>query len=112
VYEVEAVKDSRLRYGKLEFLIAWKGYGREAWTWEREEDVHAPGLVSAFYQANPDPPWWILSRSQEHTRTHAPRRGGNVRGHPVNAPFQHPQRQSICMMPLPDMTLATTRNLT
>jgi hypothetical protein len=30
-YEVEAVKDSRLRYGKLEFLIAWKGYGRETW---------------------------------------------------------------------------------
>jgi hypothetical protein len=33
-YEVEVVKDSRLWYGKLEFLIAWKGHGREAWTWE------------------------------------------------------------------------------
>jgi hypothetical protein len=51
-YEVEAVKDSHLRYGKLEFLITWRGYGREAWTWEREEDVHTPELVSAFYQAN------------------------------------------------------------
>jgi hypothetical protein len=110
-YEVEAVKDSRLWYGKLEFLIAWKGYGREAWTWEQEEDVHAPGLVSAFYQANPDAPWWILSRPQEHTRTCAPRRGGNVRGRPVNAPSQRPQRRSICMMPVPDTTLATTCDL-
>jgi hypothetical protein len=33
-YEVEAVKDSWLHYGKLEFLITWKGYGREVWTWE------------------------------------------------------------------------------
>jgi hypothetical protein len=85
-YEVEVVKDSCLRYGgKLEFLIAWKGYGREVWTWECEEDVYAPGLVSAFYQANPEAPRRILPQPQEHMRTCAPRRGSNVRGHPVNA---------------------------
>jgi hypothetical protein len=109
-YEVEAVKDSRLWYGKLEFLITWKGYGREAWTWEREEDVHAPELVSAFYQANPDAPRRILSRPQEHTRTRAPRRGGNVRGGPVNAPSRRPQTQSIRATSLPDTTVVTNRD--
>jgi transposase InsO family protein len=109
-YEVEAVKDSRLRYGKLEFLIAWKGYGREAWTWEREEDVHAPELVSAFYQVNPEAPRRILPRPQEHTRTRAPRRGGNVRGHPVNAPSRRPQTRSIRATSLPDTTVATNRD--
>ena len=28
-YKVEEVLDSHFRYGWLEFLVSWKGYGRE-----------------------------------------------------------------------------------
>ncbi|EGO22929.1 hypothetical protein SERLADRAFT_350163, partial [Serpula lacrymans var. lacrymans S7.9] len=28
-YEVEQILDSRLKRGKLEYLVHWKGYGKE-----------------------------------------------------------------------------------
>jgi len=34
-YEVESIPDSRLRAGKLEFLVNWKGYGYEENSWVR-----------------------------------------------------------------------------
>ncbi|EGO02583.1 hypothetical protein SERLA73DRAFT_24845, partial [Serpula lacrymans var. lacrymans S7.3] len=35
-FEVEQVVDARLKRGKLEFLVLWKGYGDEDRTWEPE----------------------------------------------------------------------------
>ena len=40
-YEVESIPDSRLRAGKLEFLVNWKGYGYEENSWVSERDVNA-----------------------------------------------------------------------
>jgi len=41
-YEVESISDSRLRAGKLEFLVNWKGYGYEENSWVRKCDINAP----------------------------------------------------------------------
>jgi len=41
-YEVESILDSRLRAGKLEFLVNWKGYGYEENSWVSEHDINAP----------------------------------------------------------------------
>ena len=32
-YEVQSILDSRLRAGRLEFLVSWKGYGYEENSW-------------------------------------------------------------------------------
>jgi Chromo (CHRromatin Organisation MOdifier) domain len=54
-YEVEQVLALRL-YGcwkKLQYLICWKGYSHAHDSWVSANDVHAPDLVQAFHQGNP-----------------------------------------------------------
>jgi Chromo (CHRromatin Organisation MOdifier) domain len=57
-YEVEQVLASRLygRWKKLQYLICWKGYSHAHDSWTTATDVHAPDLVQAFYQGNPQAP--------------------------------------------------------
>ena len=55
-YEVQLILDSRLRAGRLEFLVSWKGYGYEENSWVSERDVSAPQLILRFYRDNPGAP--------------------------------------------------------
>jgi hypothetical protein len=41
-YELEAVLDSQIHQRKLQYLVAWKGYGYEEHSWVDEDDIHAP----------------------------------------------------------------------
>jgi Chromo (CHRromatin Organisation MOdifier) domain len=54
-YEVEQVLALRLygRWKKLQYLICWKGYSHAHDSWALVEDMHAPDLVQAFHQKNP-----------------------------------------------------------
>jgi len=52
-WEVEEVLDSRRYRRKLQYLIKWKGYSDAHNSWEPEEDVNAPVLLTAFYGQNP-----------------------------------------------------------
>jgi transposase InsO family protein len=90
-YEVEAIMDSRLRWGKLEFLVSWKGYGYEENSWTPETDVNAPRLVKKFYRDHPGAPRRIQTinfcRFNFQKIDHSHRdtvswRGGDVRGTP------------------------------
>ncbi|XP_034249602.1 chromobox protein homolog 3 isoform X2 [Thrips palmi] len=47
-FEVESILDSRVRHGKQQFKIRWKGYGPADDTWEDEENVDSPDLIAAF----------------------------------------------------------------
>jgi hypothetical protein len=58
-YEVQAILDSRLRAGHLEFLVSWKGYGYEENSWVSDCDVSAPRLISQFYRNHPGAPCHI-----------------------------------------------------
>ena len=40
-YEMESILDSRLRAGKLEILVNWKGYGYEENSWMSKCNVNA-----------------------------------------------------------------------
>jgi len=55
-YEVESILDSRLRAGKLEFFVNWKGYGYEENSWVSKRDINALRLISQFYHDHPGAP--------------------------------------------------------
>ena len=48
VYAVEAITKKRLRKGKPEYLIKWKGWSARDSTWEPEENILDPRLIQQF----------------------------------------------------------------
>jgi hypothetical protein len=55
-YEVEEIIDSRMRGRRLQYLVRWKGYGREENSWISEGDLDAPDLIADFHGAHPTAP--------------------------------------------------------
>ena len=56
-YEVEEILDSRLKHGKLEYLVKWSGYTNNYNTWELETNcANFPDIINDFYKKNPSAP--------------------------------------------------------
>ena len=56
-YEVEEVLDSRLKCGKLEYLVKWSGYTEDHNTWEPEDNCeNSRDLIEDFHKKNPSAP--------------------------------------------------------
>jgi hypothetical protein len=66
-YKVEEVIDSRMRGRKLQYLVRWKGYGREENLWISEGDLDALDLIADFYRTHPNAPKWINALIFRHT---------------------------------------------
>lgn len=81
-FEVEEILDSCFYCHKLQFLVAWKGFGYEENTWTNADDVHAADLVTQCYCDNPAAPRQICAAQfmnipfQLACRGHAQPRGG------------------------------------
>ena len=72
-YEVEKIIDSRLKRGKLQYLIKWKNYPIEESTWEPEDHLErAKSTITKFHLENPAAPRQIheqLTFQQYHNFT-------------------------------------------
>jgi len=88
-WEVEEILDSHWHRRRFQYLIKWKGYGREHNSWESASEVFAPELTAEFYRKHPGAPRHIRHTEFDsifHIKSIAPRcsnlEGGvNVRGH-------------------------------
>ncbi|XP_015177843.1 PREDICTED: heterochromatin protein 1-like isoform X2 [Polistes dominula] len=47
-YEVDKIVGHRTIKGRRQFLIRWKGYGKESDSWEQEKDLNCPKLIENF----------------------------------------------------------------
>ncbi|XP_023348277.1 chromobox protein homolog 1 [Eurytemora carolleeae] len=54
-YEVEVIVDKRVRKGKVEYLVKWKGWENpDDNTWEPVANLDCPELISAYESKNND----------------------------------------------------------
>jgi len=51
-YSVEKILDKRVKGGKTEYLIKWEGYPDSENTWEPEDNLDCPDIISAFEAKN------------------------------------------------------------
>jgi len=88
-WEVEEILDSRWHRRRFQYLIKWKGYGREHNSWESASKVFAPELTTEFHRKHPGAPRHIRRAEFNnifHSKSIAPRRSNlegrmNIRGH-------------------------------
>ncbi|XP_035194932.1 chromobox protein homolog 6 isoform X2 [Oxyura jamaicensis] len=50
VFAVESIRKKRVRKGKVEYLVKWKGWPPKYSTWEPEENILDSRLIAAFEQ--------------------------------------------------------------
>ena len=51
-FVVDRILDKRLKNGKTEYLIAWKGFGPEENTWEPKANMDCPEMIKVTLLKN------------------------------------------------------------
>jgi len=81
-WEVEEILDSRWHRRRFQYLVKWKGYGREHNSWESTSKVFAPELTAEFHRKHSGAPRHIRRTEFDsifHSKPIAPRRS-NLEG--------------------------------
>ncbi|KPP61620.1 chromobox protein2-like [Scleropages formosus] len=50
VFDAECILNKRLRKGKLEYLVKWRGWSSKHNSWEPQENILDPRLLAAFHK--------------------------------------------------------------
>jgi len=88
-WEVEKILNSRWHQRRFQYLIKWRGYGREHNSWESASKVSTPELTVEFHRKYPGAPRHVRCvefNNIFHSESIALRRsnlegGMNIRGH-------------------------------
>jgi hypothetical protein len=49
-YDIEAILNHRGRKGAYEYLVRWKGYGREEDSWEPAKQFDSPAMIEQYWK--------------------------------------------------------------
>ncbi|XP_028005781.1 chromobox protein homolog 7 isoform X2 [Eptesicus fuscus] len=119
VFAVESIRKKRVRKGKVEYLVKWKGWPPKYSTWEPEEHILDPRLVMAYEEKEerdrasgyrkrgPKPKRLLLQPRKAHkylrlSRKKFPPRGPNLESH------SHPRELFLQEAPAPDVLQAAS----
>ena len=59
-FEVESIIDSQWKGRCLEYLVHWKGYSEEDYTWEPKGNLsNALEAIKDFHHSKPNAPWML-----------------------------------------------------
>uniref|UniRef100_A0A3B4EGN2 Chromo domain-containing protein n=1 Tax=Pygocentrus nattereri TaxID=42514 RepID=A0A3B4EGN2_PYGNA len=65
VFAAESIIKRRIRRGRMEYLVKWKGWSQKYSTWEPEENILDERLFAAFEERSSDPSWSPCLRNME-----------------------------------------------
>ncbi|KAM9071955.1 chromobox protein homolog 7 isoform 2-T2 [Megaptera novaeangliae] len=119
VFAVESIRKKRVRKGKVEYLVKWKGWPPKYSTWEPEEHILDPRLVMAYEEKEerdrasgyrkrgPKPKRLLLQPRKAHkylrlSRKKFPPRGPNLESH------SHRRELFLQESPAPDVLQAAS----
>ncbi|XP_061906303.1 chromobox protein homolog 2 isoform X1 [Entelurus aequoreus] len=74
VFDAECILNKRLRKGKLEFLVKWRGWSSKHNSWEPQENILDPRLLAAF------------NKKEQEKELLIRKRGKRPRGRPRKVP--------------------------
>ncbi|KAI8388359.1 uncharacterized protein BYT42DRAFT_559839 [Radiomyces spectabilis] len=72
-YEVESIRNHRVRNKVLQYLIKWKGYDSDENTWEPEDAVSADEILAQYWKDKGGKDGPAMSKSKKPGR-HAPKK--------------------------------------
>lgn len=81
VFDAECILNKRLRKGKLEFLVKWRGWSAKHNSWEPQENILDPRLLAAF------------NKKEQEKELLLSKRGKRPRGRPRKIPEDAPEPQ-------------------
>nr|XP_057904494.1 chromobox protein homolog 2 [Doryrhamphus excisus] len=79
VFDAECILNKRLRKGKLEFLVKWRGWSSKHNSWEPQENILDPRLLAAF------------NKKEQEKELLMRKRGKRPRGRPRKRPDNVPE---------------------
>jgi len=91
-WKVEEILNSHWHWRRFQFLVKWKGFGREHNSWEVASDVKAPDLIAEYYWKHPAAPRHICQTDFDaifNPGTIASRRSNLGGGVNVRGPLTH-----------------------
>ncbi|XP_037648668.1 chromobox protein homolog 2 [Sebastes umbrosus] len=64
VFDAECILNKRLRKGKLEFLVKWRGWSSKHNSWEPQENILDPRLLAAFNKKEQEKELLLLKKGK------------------------------------------------